>query len=111
MQLLPRKLGALIQCITIQVLEGKTFTLFQPRSETMARMIFNASEPKPIVKRALYFLDGIPAEYEWITEYESHDGRPHYVITRTSQQALQDLEREKEDGNGHVLPVDALRRD
>ena len=104
-QLLPRKPGALIQCITVQVLEGKTFTLFQPRSEAMARLILNSREPKPPVKRALYFLDGIPAEYEWITKYDTHSGRPHYVITRTSEQALQDLERERADGSGHVLLV------
>ncbi len=104
-QLLPRPLASLIQCITVQVLDGQTSTLFQPRSENLTQMILNAPEPKPVIKRAIYFLDGIPEEYEWITEYESYAGRPHFVLTRTSLEALQDLEKEREDGSGHVLPV------
>ncbi len=97
---------SLIQCITVQILNGKTFTLFQPQSENLARIIISSGEPKPTVKRALYFLHGIPDEYQWVTDYENHDGRPHFVITRTSAEALLDLERERQHGAGHVLRID-----
>ena len=97
--------SSLIQCITVQVLDGKTLSLFQPRSENLERIIATAAEPKPIVKRALYFLHGIPEEYAWVIPDEDHDGRPHLVITRSSEEALRDLERERLQGNGHVLEV------
>ena len=101
----PKPPPAVIQCVTVQVLEGKTFTLFQPRNEYFGRMIESALDPRPLVKRALYFLHGIPAEYAWIKEYENHAGRPHFVIERSCEEALQDLERERQDSSGHVLPI------
>ena len=101
----PRAPGAIIQCVTVQILDGKTFTLFQPRNEYLQRMIESAREPKPTVKRALYFLHGVPEEYNWITESENHGDTSHFTIERTCREALEDLAREQTAKSRHVLPV------
>ncbi len=101
----PRAPGAIIQCVTVQVINGKTFTLYQPRNEYFQRMIEGAREPKPIVKRALYFLHGVPEEYKWVSDCENHDGTSHFTFERSCQEALADLAREQAAKSMHVLPV------
>lgn len=101
----PRAPGAIIQCVTVQVIDSKTFTLFQPRNEYFQRMIESAREPKPTVKRALYFLHGIPAEYRWISDSDSYDGTSHFTIERSCQETLADLASEQAARSMHVLPV------
>ncbi len=101
----PRPQGAIIQCVTVQVINGKTFTLYQPRNEYFQRMIEGAREPKPIVKRALYFLHGVPDEYSWVSDCENHDGTSHFTFERSCQEALSDLAREQAEKSMHVLPI------
>ena len=101
----PKAPGAIIQCVTVQVINGKTFTLFQPRNEYFQRMIESSREPKPIVKRALYFLHGVPSEYSWVSDCENAEGNSHFTVERSCQEALGDLAREQAARSMHVLQV------
>jgi hypothetical protein len=101
----PARPAALVQCITVQVVDGVTRTLFHPKSEAFANIVRSLSGTCPVVKRAVYFTCDPPPEYHWLASGPASHLPFHIVLERTPEEALADLERESLDGSGHVLEV------
>lgn len=100
-----RKVAILDQWVEVTVKEGRTLTKLFPSNEKLMEE-GKAMLPAPdLVYRRFDFVNGVPPEYEWVTEDEQMRKYGGSGIQRmTVERWLEAIEYEKADGTGHLGP-------
>jgi hypothetical protein len=100
-----KKVPILDQWIEIETVDGKTVTALYPPNEQLIKEGKAMLPPPEMVYRRLHFVGAVPPEYYWTTDDERKRAIGGSGIQRmTIDTWLEVIEREKNNGTGHIGP-------
>ena len=107
-----KKVTILDQWVEVEVSPaGKTVTTLYPSNEILLRDGEKKWPAPELVYRRLHFVHGVPHEYAWATSEEQIREAGGMGIQRmTVESWLEQIEKEKALGTGHLLPCGNLPR-
>lgn len=99
-------LQVLDQWVEVEITpEGKAVTTLYPANELLLESAAKLNPNRDLVYRRFHFVHGVPGEYAWTTNDEGIRANGGMGIQRmTAATWLEQIEREKDQGAGHLLP-------